>query len=362
MPRVSFSDHIRYNHFTMKRLLTRRDFLKIAAASLGGLAFRPFFTRWDSFESGDLVRVGTYSVSTYKKPDDESTIICQRYRDELLNVYYEVESEQGPSYNPLWFRVWQGYVHSAHLQRVKVRLNPVLRSIPEGGQLAEVTVPYSQSLRYARDGRWDSNSYRLYYESTHWIVGIDEGPDGEPWYRLKDELLEVDYHVPAKHLRPVQAEEFAPISPDVPQEKKRIEVSISKQNLIAYENDRVVLETRVSTGIPSHNLPPGEIPTDTPKGSFHVYSKMPSKHMGDGNLTGDPEAYELPGVPWVTFFAENGVALHGTYWHNNYGIQMSHGCVNMRTAEANWIYRWTTPVASSKEWEQRGRGTLVVVS
>ena len=82
------------------------------------------------------------------------------------------------------------------------------------------------------------------------------------------------------------------------------------------------MKTKVSTGIPDRRTDPEIIPTDTPTGEFHVYSKMPSKHMGDGQITSDLEAYELPGVPWTTFFAQNGVALHGTYlahqfWHDH---------------------------------------------
>jgi hypothetical protein len=89
----------------------------------------------------------------------------------------------------------------------------------------------------------------------------------------------------------------------VPPEKKRIEVSITQQTLTAFEGDQVVLQTKISSGLPdSRPNPPGGIPTDTPKGVFNVQNKMPSKHMGDGNITNDLEAYELPGVPWCCFF------------------------------------------------------------
>jgi lipoprotein-anchoring transpeptidase ErfK/SrfK len=88
---------------------------------------------------------------------------------------------------------------------------------------------------------------------------------------------------------------------------------------------------------------------------------MASKHMGNGEVTADIDAYELPGVPWTTFFAPHGVALHGTYWHTNYGMMMSHGCVNLRPEESKWIFRWTTPVVQPDTWEQTGYGTLVIV-
>jgi lipoprotein-anchoring transpeptidase ErfK/SrfK len=149
----------------------------------------------------------------------------------------------------------------------------------------------------------------------------------------------------------------------VPPQKKRIEVSISQQLLTAYEGDQVVLQTKIASGLPDNRPnPPGGIPTDTPTGEYNVQSKMPSKHMGDGNVTSDPEAYELPGVPWTCFFVpKTGVATHGTYWHQNWGIPMSHGCVNMRSHEARWIFRWTTPVAAPEKIETIGMGTRVIV-
>jgi hypothetical protein len=347
----------------MKEKINRRDFLKLSMFGIGSLAFRPLMGWSDDSEGMELARVAIKSVSVYSKPSDKSTILYQRTRDELINIYYEVISEDGPGYNPLWYRVWRGYVHSAHLQRVKVHLNPVASSISDKtGQLAEITVPFSQPLRYLGYKKEWEPVHRLYYGSTHWVVGIEEGPDGTPWYRLHDELNEAQYHAPATHLRMIAKEEFAPISPDVDPWKKRIEVSIARQELVAYENNVEVLRTSVATGVPDHRKIPGLIPTDTPKGEYHVYSKMPSKHMGDGSLSADPDAYEIPGVPWTTFFADHGVALHGTYWHTNWGIPMSHGCVNLRTEHAKWLFRWTTPVAEAASWETRGYGTLVVVS
>lgn len=344
----------------MTQKFTRRDFLKISALGLSGLAFHPFYGLGEDTDSGDIGRVATKAVVIYSQPNDKSTILYQRFRDELINIYEEVVSKDGPDYNPVWYRVWRGYVHSAHVVRVKIRLNPVADKIDEKtGQLAEVTVPMTQTMRYIPYKKdWDP-IYRLYYGSNHWIKGIDTGPDGTPWYRLHDELNEVEYNAPAIHFRLITPDEFAPISPDVDPSKKWIEVSISQQTVTAYEGDKVMLKTKVSTGIPGHI--PGMIPTSTPTGEFHVYSKMPSKHMGDGNLTSDPEAYELPGVPWTTFFAENGVALHGTYWHTNFGMTMSHGCVNMRNEDAKWIFRWTTPITAPTTWEQTGYGTRVVV-
>jgi hypothetical protein len=340
--------------------LTRRNFLKLGAFSLAGIGIRPYFESGASLDTGDIIRIALPSISVYSQPWDQSLIRFQRFRDEIVHVFEVVKSPHGPAYNPLWYRVWGGYIHSSYVQWVHFELNPILASIPEKMQLAQVTVPFSQAMRYNQFTGW-TPVYRLYYNSTHWISGIEQGPDGEAWYRIYDELLRSEYFVTAQHLRPVLAEELTPISADVPPEQKRIEVSLNQQHLKAYEGERVVLDTNISSGMPRRSADPKDS-TETPKGTFHIQSKMPSKHMGDGNLTDDLTAYEYPGVPWTSFFEPvTGIAFHGTYWHTNYGVTMSHGCVNMRCEEAKWIYRWTTPPTKIDEIENRGMGTLVIV-
>jgi lipoprotein-anchoring transpeptidase ErfK/SrfK len=239
-------------------------------------------------------------------------------------------------------------------------LNTPLEKVPRDGQLGEVTVPITQSFLKSRSQGW-LPLYRLYYSSVYWITHLEEGPDGKPWYGLTDDRLRVVLYVPAAHIRPIPAKELSPLSPNVPPEEKRLEVSTINQEVSAYERDREVFRAPVSSGIPGREPSPNGIPTDTPQGNFHVSLKTPSRHMGDGNLTGSLEAYELPGVPWVTFFHPVGVGFHGTYWHDNFGSRMSHGCVNMRNEDAKWLYRWTTPPIEHSEWYKQGWGTLVKV-
>lgn len=344
--------------------ISRRDFLKISALATGSLAFNPFTPYLSEFNDASLARVTIRSVSVHTQPSDDSRIVGQWFRDDLVNIYDEVIGS-GPAYNPVWYRVWGGYIHRARMQKVKILLNKPVEDIPEKGILGEVTVPYSQSLRFANGSGWKP-LYRLYQESVHWVVGLDEGPDGQPWYRLMDELLDITYHVPASHLRLVPPEEVTPISPQVPFEQKRIEVSLSMQTLTAFEYNQPVFTTKISSGIPSNRVGSNGIPTTTPSGRFNVTVKMPSKHMGDGNLAADIEAYELPGVPWTTFFTTQGHAFHGTYWHDNFGVPMSRGCVNMRTEEAKWLFRWTLPAASyddihPRSFDRRGNGTIIKI-
>jgi lipoprotein-anchoring transpeptidase ErfK/SrfK len=109
-------------------------------------------------------------------------------------------------------------------------------------------------------------------------------------------------------------------------------VDLSAQRLMAHQDGKIVLTAVVSTGIRAY-------PTRT--GRFRIYAKYRSTAMsGPG--------YYLPGVPWTMFYS-GGFAIHGTYWHKNFGRPMSHGCINMKTPEAKWLYAWA-PV-----------GTLVVI-
>ncbi len=184
---------------------------------------------------------------------------------------------------------------------------------------------------------------------------MDEGPDGDVWYRVFDELVGFPYHVPAIHLRPIPFDEWSPIAPDMPLEQKRIEVNLSKQVLTAYESEQVVFQTTISSGIATALKDPKALSTQTPVGEFRILSKYPSKHMGNGNLFAGPDDYELPGVLWTCFF-------HGTYWHDNFGTPMSRGCVNMRIEEAKWLFRWVRPLHEPHRIYTPGYGTRVVIT
>ena len=105
---------------------------------------------------------------------------------------------------------------------------------------------------------------------------------------------------------------------------KWIDVDLTTQTLTAYIGESAVFTAVVSTGRSA---------TPTVEGTYRVYSKYVSTHMsGPG--------YSLPNVPHVMFFYR-GYSIHGTYWHNNFGTPMSHGCVNMTRADAKWLYNWT---------------------
>jgi hypothetical protein len=351
----------------MKSGISRKNFLKLGALALSTMAANsfPVSPNETKYPVADIGRITKDTVSIFREPTwPQGETVGYLRRDTLKNLYYSLKPDDGPPYNPVWYRIWEGYIHSAYVQRVSYHFNTPVNSLPTSGHLCEVTVPYTQIYQYSIENGWVARS-RLYYLSTHWGVGVDEGPDGTAWYRLYDELREDEYHVPASHVRIIPDEELSPISPEVPAHEKRIEVSISKQSLVAYEGDKVVLSTRISSGI-NKQPDPNDVPWDTPRGRYNIQSKMPSKHMGIGDLASDGS--DLPGVPWTQFFlSPPGNAFHGTYWHDNFGLQMSHGCVNMRTEESKWLFRWTTPIFNTPienhgDWEQRGLGTLVIIT
>jgi len=105
--------------------------------------------------------------------------------------------------------------------------------------------------------------------------------------------------------------------------EKWIDINLSEQKLYAYEGNELIYWFWVSTGL-------SDTPTVT--GTYYVYIKL----LYD-DMTGP--GYYLPDVPYVMYFY-NGYGIHGTYWHNNFGYPMSHGCVNMETSEAGWLYNW----------------------
>lgn len=102
-------------------------------------------------------------------------------------------------------------------------------------------------------------------------------------------------------------------------------MDLSAQMVSAFDGETLVQSFIVSTGTASY-------PTVT--GQFRVYTKLVSTAMaGPG--------YYLPGVPYTMYFYK-GYALHGTYWHTNFGVPMSHGCINLRTSDAEWLFNFSS--------------------
>jgi hypothetical protein len=157
------------------------------------------------------------------------------------------------------------------------------------------------------------------YDATASVATYDN-------FRLSIPQNDIAYVPPAK---PVLGYSTAP---------KHIEVDLSTQHLYAYEGDQLIYDFLISSGKWNR----------TPTGTFWIWTKLRYTRMKGGNPA-IGTYYDLPNVPYVMFFYNDQVAksqgfsLHGTYWHENFGHPMSHGCVNMKTEEAALIYYWADP-------------------
>lgn len=138
-----------------------------------------------------------------------------------------------------------------------------------------------------------------------------------------------------------------------------IEIDLSEQKLKAWDGSALFLETPISTGLPWW---------PTPKGEFRIWIKLRFTKMEGGS---GRYYYNLPNVPYVMFFENGsvpgwkGYGLHGTYWHNAFGTQRSHGCVNLPTPIAEKLFYWTTPELGNNKWavysSAKNPGTRVVI-
>jgi len=114
--------------------------------------------------------------------------------------------------------------------------------------------------------------------------------------------------------------------------EKRIMVNRTAETLQAYEGETLFLETAISTGL--------EL-TPTPRGTFTIFKKTPSRYMqGPLPNLADRQVYDLPGVPWNLYFTTGGAVIHGAYWHDSFGSAYSHGCVNLPLDIARTLYNW----------------------
>ena len=141
-------------------------------------------------------------------------------------------------------------------------------------------------------------------------------------------------------------------------DRKWIDVSILKQSLVAYVGKIPVYATLVSSGRGLLGDP--ETESATPRGTFMVYSKHVSATMDGADDASD--SYSLLDVPFVQYF-HKGFALHGTYWHDEFGRVRSHGCINLAPRDAAWLFEWTDPPVPD-HWHgviNKDRGTVVYV-
>lgn len=326
--------------------ISRREFLKLAGSTTLAALFLvfgrdPVYSQNGSGTNPSMGRVTEKSVVVYDRPSFEGKIVRYYWQD-LVFPITGVTIGDNPDYNRFWYEINdEGFIHSGSVQPVIISLNTPDLEIGKKYLLSEVTVPFTEA-------RWkpsvDSTvAYRFYYQTTHWITGIEKDETGNIWYKILDDASKFHYFVLAKHLHILRPNDYSPLSAGVDPKEKRIKVQLAEQVVIAYEGDEPVFVTRMSSGAKFSN---GNYLT--PKGMYLTNFKRPSRHMASGSPAA-PNGFDLPGVPWCSFITESGISFHGTYWHNDFGRPRSHGCMNLPSDSAKWIYRWTLPTVPAEE-------------
>lgn len=339
------------------RKFSRREFLKIGAAAGLSAAYlsTPRVARAYLPEFPTETNLGRlfHTTEIKAKPNPDSATVESLYEDQVVEWHREVIGEAPSLYstNRKWVETANGYVPSISVQPVKAILNSPVAELPaasEGkGFWAEVTVPYVDIQLANPPGRApllaDWTNPRFYYSQIFWVDDLRTNDQGETEYHVIERHGSYGdtFWADARAFKPLTKEDVAPIRPEIAD--KKIIVDVNHQTVSCYEGNTEIRFCRVSTGA-KYDMYGNVVDNwSTPLGDYHVVNrKYLSIHMAGGTAA---SGYELFGVCWTSIFAINGVAFHSTFWHNNYGEPMSHGCVNMTPEDSKFLYRWTMPEA-----------------
>lgn len=338
-------------------MISRRDLLKLAALGTGVLAFRPFgrFALPEFPQADRLGRITVGKMDVFSRPDATSPIVGQVYEDNLVPWLRESVGPMPGRINQRWVETPDGFVWAGYVQPVLNQPNVPVTSLPQTslgpGMWVEVTVPYvdlvldnpparAPWLQYAASLNLPT---RFYYSQIVWADQIRSDESGQVWYRLNEKYGSGDiFWAQAEAFRPLTEGEMSPINPGV--QEKRIVVEISGQTLSCFEGKEEVHFARISSGALYDAWGKRVEAWATPVGEFPIWRKAVSLPLSGGSAAA---GWSLPAVGWVSLFVGTGVAIHSTYWHNNYGEPSSRGCVNASPDDAKWIFRWTQPTVPS---------------
>ena len=269
-------------------------------------------------------------------PELKGKLVRSLKWNEVIPLTGQVIAPGPTAYNSIWYQTTDGFIHSALVYPSENTLNAPVTQVPEDGLWAEVSVPLVEARTQPNVNARVRD--RFVYTMAFRVVSVSTDEQGQVWYQLDDTYGGRGFYVPAEQIRILPESDFTPLSPEVPIEAKRMEVDLKNQVATAYEYDQPVFSARVATGLAGVRTTPGQ---------HRIFRKIVAQRMYGG--TPGVDYYNLPGIPWVSYFTASGIAFHGSYWHNDYGRPRSHGCVNMYADDAKWVFRWTSPVISSAE-------------
>jgi lipoprotein-anchoring transpeptidase ErfK/SrfK len=360
---------VRYHKRQSDKQLSRREFIKLSALGLSSLILPVTGSSLAQVEFPVAERLGRVCSGKWDlkaRPDAESPTVGTVMDDEVLPWLREIVGPYSPfRVNQRWVETPAGYIWGAYFQPVWNEPNLPVDEIPQTstgqGMWVEVTVPWVEAIMVNPPPRHATFKYRFekglplrfYYSQILWVDELRTGTNGKIYYRVNEkygnrgDLLWAE----ASAFRPITLPEIAPISPEV--EDKRIVIfrDLKRQYLSCYEGNTEVHYCRISTGASGES---------TPLGSYNIYRKLMSLHMGGTAVQG----IDVVGVGWTCFFTADGVAIHSTYWHNNFGEPTSSGCINVTPKDALWLFRWVNPLVAYDPGEitvTNFSGTRVIV-
>jgi lipoprotein-anchoring transpeptidase ErfK/SrfK len=331
--------------------MNRRDFLKFSSIALLGVAL-PRLDEEEPISGPPPASLGRIAGGWRQPVRDEAKlkgkVVAYKAFDDVIPLLSTIVGEAPWPSNPYWFQTAEGYIHSAPVQPVENQPSDGAVPITPPGIWVQVSVPIAETRLKPAAPRV---SRKIYYGSVYRAVDAVPDESGQWWYRLQDGIAYAPGpYVPATALRYLSPAALAPIASDRPD--KKIVVDVVKQELTCFEGETPIFSVRTATGFGVHR---------TPRGEYEVLRKSHTSYMIGG--VGD-DHYDLPGVSFPTYFTRSAIAVHGTYWHHDYGRPRSHGCVNVVNDAARFVFRWSSPAVPYDQHQilvKRGEGTKVLV-
>jgi hypothetical protein len=275
----------------------------------------------------------------------------------MVRGFYLALDEESHASGRLWRTVRGDYVPAEHVlvHKAKTEFEGVwlgkegeTRKLPLGFSLR----PAARGYRFDAPGKAPVRGEKLPRFTIASLTGNQVVEGGRRYYETTDGwwLRDLDGTV----TRP------GPPPPDLKEGEKWIDVNVTTQTVVAYEGKVPVFATLVSSGRRDDKDASKDHPT--PTGSFRIREKHVATTMDDDTATDGP--YSIEEVPWVMYF-EKSYALHGAFWHSQFGHEHSHGCVNMTPHDAKDLFGWVGP-ALPAGWQSvrataTNAGTRVVV-
>ena len=270
-----------------------------------------------------------------------------------INVYASVQSALNSS-NPTR-SLGRGFVYVSWIDRFEENGGVVYQIGPgeyiRGDNVSRISTPSFLGLTFTqtpdRPFGWIMRG-----GNTYIAPGYDQPQTSKTYYRFDnvhvyDAVTVGDYEwymiAPGEW---IEQRNIAMVTPDTTkpegvEDDRWISVNLFEQTMTAYENGELVFATAIASGLRGWWTQPGV---------FQVYAKLETTSMSGAFEADRSDFYYLEDVPWVLYYDQS-YAIHGTYWHNNYGYQQSHGCVNLSPADAQWIFDWAEKGTYIHVWD-----------